>query len=391
VGSFGFAVVLLLLLMVNVAYGTFAQGWMSLYDVQRLYFASWFCVLDVYGVPVPWPGAMLILTLLSANLVVGGVVRLRKRKATVGVLVAHLGVLLLFGGSLVESLWSDKGQMTVWEGSSKDEFQSYDEWEIAVRERAAPGTVREWILPSSELMDLDPDDLVRFRHDGLPFDVAVTGWERNSEPRLAPRGTDPADTADGWVLEGMAPSTSNEEANLPGCWVTVVPKGGDPSSRTILWGGESLLAASGESRPWVVSVAGRRFELDLRTQRWELPFRIELKTFVKRDHPGTSMPAEYSSYVRKHEGGTMREVHITMNEPLRHGGYTLYQSGFGPQGRGRSGPPWYSTFAVVRNPSDRVPILACIVIFLGLALHFLLKLSTYLDAERARRRAREAA
>jgi hypothetical protein len=392
VGSFGVAVALLVLLMGNVLYGTFAQGWMSLYDVQRLYFESWFCVFDVYGVPVPWPGAMLILSLLSVNLLVGGVIRLKKRRSTAGILIGHLGVLLLFGGSLVESMASDKGQMTVWEGDAREEFQSYDQWEIVVRERDASGGAREWILPNDEIEDLSRDDLVRFRHEGLPFDVAVTGWERNSEPRLAGRGTPPDQTADGWVLAALAPSTQNDVPNLPGCWVTLVPKEGGAAQRTLLWGGASRLTVYGDSAPWVASVAGRRFEVDLRARRWTVPFRIELTKFVNRYHPGTNTPAEYSSYVRKHEDGTTRDVHITMNEPFRHRGYTFYQSSFGPSGPdGPGGPPWYSTFAVVRNPSDKVPLVACLVIALGLLTHFVGKLFRHLSAEAARRHAARSA
>ena len=55
-------------------------------------------------------------------------------------------MLLLFAGGLVETLASDKGQMTLHEParggtadalSESDRFSSYYEWEIAVRERTA--------------------------------------------------------------------------------------------------------------------------------------------------------------------------------------------------------------------------------------------------------------
>ena len=91
-----------------------------------------------------------------------------------------------------------------------------------------------------------------------------------------------------------------------------------------------------------------------------------LNRFVHEMHPGTRMDSRFSSYVTKIEGGLERDVHITMNEPLRHRGYTFYQSGWGPQDA-PPGTPLFSTFCVVRNPSDRVPILACVVIAVGLA------------------------
>jgi hypothetical protein len=69
-----------------------------------------------------------------------------------------------------------------------------------------------------------------------------------------------------------------------------------------------------------------------------------------------------------------------MNEPLRHEGYTFYQSSWGPQG---SSPDarLFSVFAVVNNPSDRVPLIACIIIALGLLYHFGLKLFRHVRAE----------
>jgi len=69
---------------------------------------------------------------------------------------------------------------------------------------------------------------------------------------------------------------------------------------------------------------------------------------------------------------------------MRESGYIFYQSGYmewSPQTRGRE----VSTFSVSRNPSDRVPLYACIVIAIGLLWHFLVKLVRYIDAEKTRR------
>jgi hypothetical protein len=86
--------------------------------------------------------------------------------------------------------------------------------------------------------------------------------------------------------------------------------------------------------------------------------------------------------VSKVEGSVATRIHITMNEPLRHRGYTLYQSGYGPQ-RPDEPPTPYSVFSVVRNPADRVPWFACGVIFLGMLVHFVMKLSRHLARQRA--------
>lgn len=75
-----------------------------------------------------------------------------------------------------------------------------------------------------------------------------------------------------------------------------------------------------------------------------------------------------------------------MNEPLRYEGFTLFQSGWGPQNAG-PGEPLFSTFSVVNNPADQWPLYSCLVISAGLLIHFLQKLFSYLRAENRRRTA----
>ena len=72
-----------------------------------------------------------------------------------------------------------------------------------------------------------------------------------------------------------------------------------------------------------------------------------------------------------------------MNEPLRYDQYTLYQTGWDQD---RSRKIYYSSFSVVRNPSDKVPLISCIIIGIGLVIHFGRKLYLHLKAQ-ARRQA----
>ena len=108
-GSFRLAVLLIVLLLVLTWFGTMAQATRTIYDVQREYFESAFVVVRLGSMPLLLPGAYLLLSVLLVNLVVGGILRMRKRKATLGVLIAHLGIVLLLVGSYVEHSASDKG------------------------------------------------------------------------------------------------------------------------------------------------------------------------------------------------------------------------------------------------------------------------------------------
>jgi ABC-type transport system involved in cytochrome c biogenesis permease subunit len=380
VGSFGVAVTLLLLLLVLTFAGTLAQGSMSLYDVQARYFDALVAVVDVGPLSIPLPGAALTLALLAVNLVVGGVIRMRRGSSTFGILVAHLGILLLLGGGLVEALASDKGQMTLHEpatpgvpdaASESDRFESYYDWELVVGEREPDGTRRDHVVPWSRLHDLEGGTL-RATTPELPFDVVVSGWTRNGRPR---RATTPGTGVEGWVTEALEPE-HEAERNVPMAAVTLAPRGRSNGPRSLVWGLQAF--------PWAVSVENRTFEVLLRHRSWSLPFSIRLDRFVHETHPGTRIDSRFSSYVTKVENGVERDVHITMNEPLRHGGYTFYQSGWGP----RDAPPGarhFSTFAVVRNPADRVPIFACLVIAAGLVIHFGRKLFRHVRSSAAGR------
>ena len=87
---------------------------------------------------------------------------------------------------------------------------------------------------------------------------------------------------------------------------------------------------------------------------------------------------DFRSVVTVADATGSQEAQIFMNNPLRRDGYVVYQTNWGPQPAG--GPPWYSVFEVSWNPSDVWPAVACIVIWIGLFLHFGKKLLGFLDS-----------
>jgi hypothetical protein len=70
-----------------------------------------------------------------------------------------------------------------------------------------------------------------------------------------------------------------------------------------------------------------------------LPYSIRLKHFEMKTNPGTMDPAAYSSYVQVVEGikkdvvelDALETRPITMNEPLKWGGFTFYQASYVPE------------------------------------------------------------
>jgi hypothetical protein len=377
--SYGFACVVFVLLLLLTFLGTLEQAHTGLYDVQKKYFDSLFLVHRLFGViPIPLPGAYLVMSLLFLNLVCGGIVRIRKTRSRAGILLTHAGMLLMLVAGFVKHHHSKEGTLTLYEGESAAYFESWFDWEIACREAGAIGETTEYVIPVSAHEWKRRDGTVRYRSAALPFELELGGFHRNTRPvPAAGAAAATAHVVDGFLLQVLPPAKEAEQ-NLAGAYVTLADASG-ARHEGILWGLQQA--------PWVIEMGGRAWAVELRKRRWELPFTIVLDKFNHEMHPGTGIARRFTSEVTKIEAGASQRIHITMNQPLRHEGFTLYQSSWGPS-NARPGEPLFSTFSVVRNPADQWPLYSCLVIAAGLLLHFVRKLSGYLRAENRRARDR---
>jgi cytochrome c biogenesis protein ResB len=308
------------------------------------------------------------MALLFVNLVVGGIVRLRRTWTRAGVLVVHLGIALMLAAGFVKLRFSDDGRIVLHEGESADWFESYYEWEIAISRQAGDGQIEEHVVPWSELSRLRPDTRGVFTSAALPFELRVSHFERSAQPvRKGPMFSVDVPVVDGWFVR-TTERAKEAERDLPACYATVRFRDSGTEQSGILWGAAM--------HPWAVSSGGATWFLDLRRRRWPLPFEIRLEDFRKEDHPRLDMARSFESDVTMTEAGAAREVRIWMNNPLRHAGYILFQSSYSQDERGE-----ISIFSVVRNPSDHWPLYSCIVIAIGLLLHFSRRLVRYVRSE----------
>ncbi len=375
--SYGLACVLFLFLLLLTFLGTLEQIDYGIYEVQQRYFESMLVIFPLFGViPIPLPGGYLLLSLLFVNLLLGGIIRLRKGWSKIGVLIGHFGILFLLFGGFVEYQTSTSGHLTLFEDERSDRFESYFEWEIAVyRETDDGNPVTEHLIPGEKFTDLNPTESRSFHGDGLPFEITLSGYRMNSEPRSAGGSPPPgAHLVEGFYLASL-PREVETERNIAGAYITVEEENG-PTHEGILWGVSRY--------PYTITTAdGERWAIDLRKKRFQLPFTVILNKFTRELHPRTEMPSAFSSDITKIQDGVNQEIHISMNRPLRHEGYTLYQASWGPQDAGPN-DPLFSTFAVVRNPADQFPLYACIVIAAGLLIHFSISLTKYLRSSTKR-------
>ncbi|MEM8884762.1 MAG: cytochrome c biogenesis protein ResB [Planctomycetota bacterium] len=369
-GSYALAISVLLLLLVLTYFGTIAQIHMSIHDAQMKYFDSMFVRVETpIGIPALLPGGRLLLILLTINLIVGGMVRIRRSSSKIGIYVIHAGILILLIGSYFEDVGSEKGYMTLVEGERKDYFHSGSDWEVVIHMAVNDGEEeRDFVVPFEQLEPLAEGGSLNVSHPELPFTVRLSDFLLNSKPQRGPDRRMPV------VLQELPRDADEVQANAAGISALVVD-GHGTRRETVLWG-RSL-------HPWVFKADGRDWGMTLRKRTWMLPYSVQLRDAEGTEHPGTSIPSRYWSDVRRYEGNTATDVHIKMNHPMREEGYTFYQTGFQRAGGGTGKD--ISTFSVVKNPTDRVPLYACIVIAIGLVIHFATKLERYMRAENKKR------
>ncbi len=375
-------VVLLFGLFVVTWAGTLYQVDHGLYAAQRAYFESWFVLqrigdlfvasdvpawLDDLAIAVPIPGGMLLMTVLAANLVCGGMVRIARSMRSgsrvpfrIGVMTVHVGIAILLLAGFVRFRHADEGSLTLLEGRSARSYQSFHEWEIAVQRQVGDDRIEEHLIRGEDFLDATPQASTTFRAASLPFTVVVRDATRNGEPRPGERG--------GFVLHRNELLPENER-NIAACEIEIRRHGATPE-RTLLWG---------------LDVAGYGFECDgetyglqLRKRTWPLPFAIRLDRFTAEMHPGTSKPKAFVSEVTVFDAaGDESRARVEMNEPLRRGDVVVYQSTWGRKDSRPDGA-LFSGFQVVRNVADQWPLIGCIVMSAGMLLAFGVKLLRFL-------------
>ena len=371
--GFKLAVGLLFFVFVATWLGTLAQKDIGLLEAQRKYFESLVYIGPeeaLFGfLRFPLPGGMLLLSLLAVNLVLGGIVRLRKSWSRAGILVMHTGVVMLLVAGWVRLEYAEDGSIGLLEGERGDEYIAFHEYEVAVGEIGAEGVVREWVVTDEALRAASGDSTSTASFAGEPLRLSLSGFALNA--RVVPAGVMPGTRSavvDGFAVQSLKPETE-AEFNRPACYVTAFREGA-AAQGGILW--------LGAEHPWTVRAADRTYVIELRKRRYPLPFSIELVKFTHEYHPGTDMPRHFQSDVLVHDGtGTPQPQRVRMNEPLRRDGFVAYQHQF----RETNSTQLYSELQVVKNPADQWPLWSLLVMTAGMLAHFVTKLVRWIVRE----------
>ena len=384
--GFHLATITLLLLLVLTWLATLEQVDNGLYPTLNKYF-SWKSpylipdmVPEINGkkLPIFLPGGYYVCAVLLVNMILGGIIRIRKGPKQIGNLISHFGIVFMLIGGGIAHHFSERGNMAISEGDTSNVAEDYQEFVVEVAEVKDGGRNKFHVIRGKYLTDLEAGKSRIFDFKGVPFSLEISGYLENTVPSNQmerPRSRSEL-VVDGYYLEKM-PGELESERNFAGCYARMIFEDGKKSDPFIL--------AGASFQPFTVRVGDRTFTVDMRKRLWPMPFSVKLDKFTAAFHPGTSRPSKFISEIRRVENEQETKLTIRMNEPMRYKGYTFFQASYGPPGA-KPGEPMYSVFEVVKNPADKWPEYSLYAVAFGMLVTFLTKLVGHLGAASRKRK-----
>lgn len=423
VSSLRLTVLLLALSVMVVFFGTLAQTEDGLYLAQNRYFRSWFSTWSPLSegwrwIILPLPGGYLLGVLLLVNLVAAHATRFKFTWKKSGILLSHLGVVLLLVGQLATDMLARESRLAFAEGEWRNFSEDFSAVELAISSDA-PGEGMAEVVAIPERF-LRTGEVIH--SDRLPFSIRITQWLPNSQPVFrAPRATNGPPQATKGVSQRfdfspLAETRRMDEKNVPTAVVELTEAGGQSLGTWALsdWSGELTMAKSARAswfrsfsrnvegeddsqartmasqlfslltEPQTVSVGGKIYSMVLRPRRYYQPFTLQLVQTTHEIYPGSDIPKNFQSRVLidNSSRNERREVNIYMNNPLRYSGLTFFQYQMG-RDEFFSSPVPHSVLQVVRNPSWLTPYVGCALVAGGLLVQFGIHLTQFVRRQTA--------
>ena len=346
--SISLTVICLALLMILTFWGTLYQVEHGLFAAQEKFFSSW--LVWVFGV-IPFPGAKLVLGLLMLNLLGYMANVLAFQALRPGILLIHAGLLVMLIGGAITHYYAEESFLSLWEGETSNVSSGYHEWELAVWKR--DGVIRD--VHAIDTRGLEAGETLAF--EPTPITVAVEQYYGHARAYQTKEGATPYLSALNISRIEPAPLNKEPTQNIPAGIFTVSAPGME--TKQILLFGDDVA-------PLIIPVGDDEYSIGLRQRRTPMPLLIKLIDFKKQLHPGTQVAQSFSSLVEVTADGITRQLTISMNKPLRHRGFTLYQQSYRETPDGRES----STFAVTRNYGRLLPYISTAMVVIGMIVHF---------------------
>jgi hypothetical protein len=289
----------------------------------------------------------------------------------------HLGLILFVGGEFVSGMFQVESQMAIESGQTVNFIEGRDA-ELAIIDVTDPVQDEVYSVPARALRREGTVPL-----PGTPVSLKIHGYAQNAQLRnRAP--TDPPARATAGVGTAVTfvqvpPVSGDNEVDSSAAFVEPIAGGRSYG----IW-----LASQALGAPQSFTHEGRTYQIVMRHRRQYLPYAVTLKKFSHDKYAGTEIPKNFSSLVHLSNPATReeRDVLISMNDPMRYDSKAFYQASFGKG-------DMLSILQVVENPGWLIPYISCVLVAVGLIVHFtvsLMKSSRKREAARLAQSAQEA-
>ena len=140
----------LIWLIILVFFGTIAQKDIGLYASQMKYFSSFYFLFLGF---IPLPGGRLVLLLMTVNLFSSMFKRNLWQLKKIGIVIVHLGGLLLLVGGGLTAYFSSEGNMVIAEGEATNYVDDYHNMELAFVNNSLKDSVEYTVVDESLLYE----------------------------------------------------------------------------------------------------------------------------------------------------------------------------------------------------------------------------------------------
>lgn len=386
VASLRLTVILFALALVLVFYGTWAQKELGTWTAVNSYFRSaiayiplrvlLFYTVDAKHLPaitIPYPGGWLLGGLLLANVIAAHMVRFKATWRRSGVLILHAGLILMMLGELITGIYAVEGHMSIRVGESSNFIEHNDRPEIAFVKKIDDKKEEVVAVPGNLLREAltRGDGLVK--HPDLPVDIKVKSVMKNSKliDKFDP-ASNPATKGEGTSVAAVereeGAGAGSSQVDVPSAYVSFLDKKTGADLGT--W-----LMSIWLNDPQPLTVDGTTYDVSLRFKRSYKSYTIKLNDFHHKKFVGVNIPKDFKAFIEISDPENkveMKGLQVYMNNPFTYRGETFYQSAVLV---GDSG----TVFQVVRNPGSLLPYLSCLMVSLGMLLHFGIHLVGFLE------------
>ena len=303
-----------------------------------------------------------------------------------GIVLLHGGIALMMFNELFVGMQAEEAHMQLTEGQTLSYAEDTRFVEMLVVDKSDPKQDKQTIIPGWMLQQaFDSETPIQIA--SLPFSLIVVEYLENAEVRnMQPGEKNPATTGYGKIYiadaEAAATGVGEQAVDVPAAYVELVAQDGKDKSGPVLLLSPFMTSINSYlAEP--IEVDGKPFEVSMRFRRLEKDYSVTLVDFERQTYVGSNTNKSFKSVVRLKDPAKNVEFQraLWMNNPLRYEGDTLYQAGFNPNADN------YTELQVVSNAGWMIPYVACMIVGLGMLVHFVSVMLRFLrrqerDAER---------